>query len=168
MRTSLTPGAGQYPPVVCTLWPQPPAHTPRLSRPSRPAHLMPSARPAPHAHIHSLQHRGAAAVRAANSAHAGSGPASGPQADAGHPVGPHQALASQTFSQLGASSGPSPCWSLVRWHCGPKVLGLLQLACTQVRRPRLSQPPASAALHSGGSAGRCQPHQAHHLGVRIR
>ena len=66
------------------------------------------------------------------SAYAGPGPASRPQAGAGHPVGPHQALASQALSRpaSGASSGPSPCWSLVRWHCGPQVLGLLQRACT--------------------------------------
>ena len=96
--------------------PKPPAHTPGLSRPNGPTHLLPCARWTPHAHIHSLQHCGAAGGGAAASAYVGPRPASRPQAGAGHPVGPHEALASQALSRpaSGASSGPSYCWSMVR------------------------------------------------------
>ena len=46
-----------------------------------------------------------------------------------HSAGQHQvpALGPLFFFFWG---GPSPRCSLVRWHCGPQVLGRLQRACT--------------------------------------
>ena len=37
-------------------------------------------------------------------------------------IDPHQAMASQPLSHPapGTSSGPPPCWGLVRWHCGSR------------------------------------------------
>ena len=153
-------------------WPaQPPAHTPRLSRPSGPAHLLSSAQQTPHAHIHSLQHCGAAAIGAVSSARAGPGPASGPQASAGHPMGPNQALA-------------IPGTQLVSTRCqhwAPHLVGAWSDGTVDFRSWGFSSLPAheyvvqdsasrlrSAAPHPGRPAGRCQPHHAHHLGVSVR
>ena len=119
---------------------------------------------------HSIQHCDAAAAGTVGSAHGGPGPASRPQASAGHRVRSHQAMASQPLSHPapGATSGPTlfEPGQMALWTPGLGASRALQhMSTSSEPQPAACercaaswQPSQTLSAPSGPSSGR--PHMA--------